>query len=53
MFFYHTLALWPVTSIDTAALNLIDKVAARKSRTPEIMGDAAHLILTKNSTGFR
>ena len=51
--FYHILALWPVTAIDTAALNIIDKSAASKSRTPQIMGDSAHLILTKNSTGFR
>jgi citronellol/citronellal dehydrogenase len=47
------LALWPVTSIDTAALSIIDKFASSKSRTPQIMADAAHLILTKNSTGFR
>ncbi|RGB24938.1 putative short chain dehydrogenase [Rhizophagus diaphanus] len=45
-------ALWPVTSIDTAALSILDKHTSSKSRTPQIMADAAHLILTKNSTGF-
>lgn len=44
-------ALWPKTAIATAAVvNLLggDK-AARKSRKPEIMADAAHWILTQPS----
>jgi citronellol/citronellal dehydrogenase len=47
-------ALWPRTTIATAAVrNLLggeDMVNA--SRTPEIMGDAAYVILTKNSREF-
>lgn len=44
-------ALWPRTTIDTAAVrNLLGgEDMANKSRTPEIMGDAAHVVLTKNS----
>lgn len=44
-------ALWPRTTIATAAVrNLLggDKLVSR-SRKPEIMGDAAHAILTRNS----
>ena len=44
-------ALWPRTTIATAAVqNLLggDKLS-RRSRKPEIMGDAAHVILTKPS----
>jgi citronellol/citronellal dehydrogenase len=44
-------ALWPRTLIATAAVqNLLGGEAAmRVSRKPEIMGDAAHAILTRNS----
>ncbi len=44
-------ALWPRTAIATAAIkNLLGGEAAmRVSRKPEIMGDAAHAILTKPS----
>src|ERR1044071_1501508 len=44
-------ALWPRTAIATAAVkNLLGGDAAiRGSRKPEIMGDAAHAILTKPS----
>jgi citronellol/citronellal dehydrogenase len=44
-------ALWPRTAIATAAVqNLLGGEAAmRGSRKPEIMGDAAHAILTKPS----
>lgn len=43
-------ALWPRTCIDTAALNLLGGDALRRqSRTVEIMGDAAHYILTAPS----
>ena len=47
-------ALWPRTTIATAAVqNLLggDELA-RRSRKPEIMGDAAHIILTKPSREF-
>jgi citronellol/citronellal dehydrogenase len=44
-------ALWPRTSIATAAVrNLLGgDMAIRHSRKPEIMADAAHAILTRNS----
>ena len=47
-------ALWPRTTIATAAVrNLLggDEVVAR-SRTPEIMGDAAHWIVTQPAREF-
>ena len=47
-------ALWPRTTIATAAVqNLLggDELS-RRSRTPEIMGDAAHVILTRPSREF-
>jgi citronellol/citronellal dehydrogenase len=49
---FHT--LWPRTTIATAALRKLpdgDALAGR-SRTPEIMADAAHAILTKDSGTF-
>jgi citronellol/citronellal dehydrogenase len=42
-------ALWPRTLIATDALNMIPGVDAGNGRKPEIMGDAAHAILTRNS----
>lgn len=47
-------ALWPKTTIDTAALrNVVGGAAlASRSRTPQIMADAAHIILTKPSRAF-
>jgi citronellol/citronellal dehydrogenase len=47
-------ALWPRTTIATAAVgNLLGGDAMmRASRTPEIMGDAAHVILTRPSREF-
>jgi citronellol/citronellal dehydrogenase len=43
-------ALWPKTAIATAAIRLIGGDPMMKhSRTPEIMGDAAHAIFTKPS----
>lgn len=43
-------ALWPRTCIDTAALQLLGgEEMRRQSRKPEIMGDAAHVILTSDS----
>ncbi len=46
--------LWPRTTIATAAVrNLLggDELM-RRSRTPEIIGDAAHIILTKDAKTF-
>ena len=47
-------ALWPRTTIATAAIrNLLGgEERMQCSRTPEIMGDAAHVILTKPSREF-
>ena len=47
-------ALWPRTTIATAAVrNLLGGEALmRMSRTPEIMGDAAHLIFTQDAKSF-
>ncbi|SPD72967.1 Short chain dehydrogenase family protein [uncultured Desulfobacterium sp.] len=43
-------ALWPKTSIATAALRMTHgNVKPEQSRTPEIMADAAHIILTQDS----
>ena len=46
--------LWPRTTIATAAVkNLLGGEALmRMSRTPQIMGDAAHLILTQDAKSF-
>ncbi len=46
--------LWPRTTIATAAVrNLLGGDALmRMSRTPEIMGDAAHVILTQDAKAF-
>jgi citronellol/citronellal dehydrogenase len=47
-------ALWPRTTIATAAVqNLLggDQIV-RRSRKPEILADAAHIILTKPSREF-
>ena len=45
-------ALWPRTTIATAAIGLIAPAHMRYCRTPEIMADAAHRILTKDSRSF-
>ncbi|MFZ9717714.1 MAG: SDR family oxidoreductase [Chitinophagaceae bacterium] len=44
-------ALWPRTTIDTAAVrNLLGGEAlAKMSRTPQVLADAAHMILSKSS----
>ena len=42
-------ALWPRTVIATAALNLIPMANPQLGRKPDIMADAAHVILTSNS----
>jgi citronellol/citronellal dehydrogenase len=41
-------ALWPRTVIATAALNLIPLADPKRGRTPQIMADAAHAILTRD-----
>ncbi|MEC3976124.1 SDR family oxidoreductase [Amycolatopsis sp. H20-H5] len=44
-------SLWPRTTIDTAAIrNVVGAELADRSRTPEIMADAAYVVLTKPST---
>ena len=43
-------ALWPKTTIDTAAIrNIVGAELANRSRKPDIMADAAHAILTRSS----
>lgn len=47
-------SLWPRTAIATAALQMIPGVDIGKCRTPEILADAAYLVLTsdaKTTTG--
>ena len=41
-------ALWPRTAIDTAALHMIPGVDTDFCRTPEILADAAYLILNRD-----
>lgn len=45
-------SLWPRTTIDTAAVRNIlgGEMLAKMSRTPEVLADAAYLILSKPST---
>lgn len=46
-------ALWPRTAIDTEAIRFImGEDARRRCRTPEIVADAAHAILTRDSRSF-
>jgi citronellol/citronellal dehydrogenase len=42
-------ALWPRTTIATAALQIIPGAKPELGRTPEIMADAAHRVLTRDS----
>ena len=42
-------SLWPRTAIATAALQMIPGVDIGKCRTPEILADAAYLILTSDA----
>ncbi|HET8727472.1 MAG TPA: NAD(P)-dependent oxidoreductase [Alphaproteobacteria bacterium] len=44
-------ALWPRTLIATAALGMIPGVDPERGRTPEIVADAAHAILTRPARG--
>jgi citronellol/citronellal dehydrogenase len=43
-------SLWPRTAIATAALQMIPGVDLARCRTPEILSDAAYLILTSDAT---
>ncbi len=46
-------ALWPRTTIDTEAIRLImGEAMRRRCRAPEILADAAHIILTQDSRTF-
>ncbi len=42
-------ALWPRTAIDTAALQMIPGVDTAACRTPEVLADAAYVILNRES----
>ena len=44
-------ALWPRTAIDTAALQMIPGVDTAACRTPEILADAAYIVLNRESKG--
>ena len=44
-------SLWPRTTIATAAVKMFFPQALAHSRTPEIMADAAHHVLTRDSRG--
>ena len=43
-------ALWPRTVIATAALQMIPGAQVDRCRTPEIMADAAHAVLTRDAS---
>jgi citronellol/citronellal dehydrogenase len=47
-------ALWPRTTIATSAIRFVvgDAEMLRRSRTPDVVADAAHAILSKPSTSF-
>lgn len=45
-------ALWPRTVIATAAIGMIDGVQAEHCRRPEIVADAAHVILTREARDY-
>jgi citronellol/citronellal dehydrogenase len=44
-------ALWPATAIKTAALQMIPGIDTNYCRKPEIMADAAYVILNKEAKG--
>ncbi|WP_329742394.1 NAD(P)-dependent oxidoreductase [Dyella sp. A6] len=44
-------ALWPRTVIATAAIAMIEGVRPEQCRTPEIVADAAHALLTRPASG--
>ena len=43
-------SLWPRTAVATAAMQMIPGIDAGRCRKPEIMADAAHLVLTNDSS---
>ncbi|WP_181705804.1 SDR family oxidoreductase [Chthonobacter rhizosphaerae] len=46
-------ALWPRTTIATSAIEfVVGEALMKRSRTPEIIADAAHLIFTKDARAF-
>lgn len=47
-------ALWPRTAIATAALRMLPggDALSQRSRSPEIMADAAHVLLTRPARAF-
>jgi len=45
-------ALWPRTAIDTAALQMIPGVNTESCRTPEILADAAYIILNRPASEY-
>ncbi|MDR7133558.1 citronellol/citronellal dehydrogenase [Lysobacter niastensis] len=45
-------ALWPRTVIATDAINMIPGVQAEQCRKPEIVADAAHVVLARPAEGF-
>lgn len=45
-------ALWPRTVIATAAIGMIDGVKPEHCRTPDIVADAAHAILTRPARDY-
>ncbi len=45
-------ALWPRTVIATDAINMIPGVRTEQCRTPEIVADAAHVVLTRPSDEY-
>lgn len=46
-------ALWPRTTIDTEAIRLImGEEMRRRCRTPAVVADAAHVLLTRDSRSF-
>ncbi len=45
-------ALWPRTVIATDAINMIPGVDIGGCRTPAILADAAHAVLTREAAGF-
>ena len=45
-------ALWPRTVIATAAIGMIEGVSPERCRKPEIVADAAHVILTRPALGY-
>ncbi|MGV8825059.1 MAG: SDR family oxidoreductase, partial [Methylibium petroleiphilum] len=42
-------SLWPRTAIATAALQMIPGIDIARCRTPEILADAAWLVLTRDA----